>query len=218
MVSLLVTFWPPKPGIGETLSLDHFSRWDEMRVSSQSRLRHFRSLSLGLESRKLHIPGSRPGLGLVFSLHTGCCSNLVPLYMEKCLSQSLFGKKWYLVVGFSAFLPKSGSLSTSLSLDPLVSVSISVSNYWTSLVSISVSSLDQTWARSRSRSQSQKCWSRRLLVHNLDNSLPLSGWGLSCRVKGFQNISNRRVHSFGQCIGENSSKLRYLAGLKLPAL
>ena len=108
------------------------------------------------------------GLDLVsvsfFSLHTGCCSDLVPLYMEKCLSQSLFGKKWYLVVGFSAFLPKSGSLSTSLGLDPLVSVSISVSNYWPSLVSISVSSLDQTWARSRSRSQSQKCWSRRLLI------------------------------------------------------
>ena len=67
-------------------------------------------------------------------------------------------------MGVSASFPKSGSLSTSLSLDPLVSVSISVSNYWTSLVSISVSSLDQTWARSRSRSQSQKCWSRRLLV------------------------------------------------------
>ena len=147
------------------LSVSTTFRDETRRESRLSLVSGISRVSVSVSSlENLHIPGSRPGLGLVFSLHTGCCSNLVPLYNEKCLSQSLFGKKWYLVVGFSAFLPKSGSLSTSLGLDPLVSVSISVSNYWPSLVSISVSSLDQTWARSRSRSQSQKCWSRRLLV------------------------------------------------------
>ena len=53
------------------------------RLSVSTTLRDETSESLVSVSvsslKNLHIPGSRPGLGLVFSLHTGCCSNLVPL-------------------------------------------------------------------------------------------------------------------------------------------
>ena len=56
------------PGVGETLSLDHFSDRDETRLSSRSRLRHLQSLSLGLESRNCSLLGLSLSLEVETSL------------------------------------------------------------------------------------------------------------------------------------------------------
>ena len=107
------------------LSVSTTFRDETRRESRLSLVSGISRVSVSVSSlENLHIPGSRPGLGLVFSLHTGCCSNLVPLYMEKCLSQSLFGKKMVPCSGFFCIFTQvwksqyqSQSRPSSLSLD-----------------------------------------------------------------------------------------------------
>ena len=77
-------------GVGETLSLDHFSDRDETRLSSRSRLRYLQSLSLGLESRKYSLLGLSLSLEVetslmcypmgtfLFPMHTSSCLDLAP--------------------------------------------------------------------------------------------------------------------------------------------
>ena len=73
-------------GVGETLSLDHFSDRDETRLSSRSRLRHFLSLSLSLESRNC----SKLSLSLSLEVETSLmcypiCTFLFPMHTSSCL-------------------------------------------------------------------------------------------------------------------------------------
>ena len=74
-------FYDYLPGVGETLSLDHFSERDETSLLSRSRLRHFLSLSLSLESRNC----STLGLSLNLEVETSLmcyllCTFLFPMH------------------------------------------------------------------------------------------------------------------------------------------
>ena len=125
----LCSWW--LPGVGETLSLDHFSDRDETRLSSRSRLRHLQSLSLGLESRNCSLLGLSLSLEVETSLMCySMCTFLFPMHTSSCLIwpwlNSLVLKTWKFVAPYLEMNP-CASLSVSLGLDQKSAVSVSVS-------------------------------------------------------------------------------------------